>query len=119
MNNSKLIAALNVAAEKNQLAVFDVDTATLHVVTPGVNDWLAVSDNGGNIQINIQRGLSESPLERLQRAARDLRVAIEDERDQRKGLAAVAADEIARDFAGILEKINRYAEAARRETEAA
>lgn len=54
-------------------------------------------------------------LERVQDAARALRVAIEDERDSRKGLAAFAADEIARDFMPLLGKINRYADAARNE----
>ena len=54
-------------------------------------------------------------LENLMAAARNLREAIEDERDQRTGLAAVAADEIARELAPILGKINRYADAARNE----
>lgn len=56
--------------------------------------------------------------EKMMLAARQLRVAIEDERDGRTGLAAHAADEIARDFTAILGKINRYADAARNEVEA-
>ena len=55
------------------------------------------------------------PLEKIIKAASVLRMALEDERDQRTGLAAHAADELAREFALLNGKINRYADAARRE----
>lgn len=70
-------------------------------------------DSAGKLKNCYMRIYTKELIE----ATRGLRVALENERDTRTGLAAVAADELVRDFMPLLAKINRYADAAKNEVD--